>query len=185
MPELRKAPGMRERAPGMWELIVEAGRDPGDRPRRQVSRTFHGNLRDAKKARAELLVEVGKGRHTGTRATVDDLFDEWIVELRRKGRSPNTVYGYQRVYDRNIRPTLGTVAGDQGDDEDADRPLRRPPAPRAVGPQRVPDPRLPLVDVHPGVPVGLAGHEPGAVGRATVDPERRAGRADTRRGPRG
>jgi integrase len=110
MPELRKAPGMRERAPGSWELIVEAGRDPVTGRKRQVSRTFHGNLRDARKARAELLVEVGKGRHTGTASTVDQLYEDWIAELRRKGRSPNTVYGYQRVYERNIRPTVGRVA---------------------------------------------------------------------------
>ena len=110
MPELRKAPGMRERSPGVWELIVEAGRDPVTGRRRQVSRTFRGTLRDAKKARAELLVEVGKGRHTGTAATVDQLYRDWIVELRRKGRSPNTVYGYERVYERNMRPTLGNVA---------------------------------------------------------------------------
>ena len=101
---------MRERSPGVWELIVEAGRDPVTGRSRQVSRTFRGTLRDAKKARAELLVEVGKGRHTGTAATVDDLYREWITELRRKGRSPNTVYGYERVYERNIRPTLGKVA---------------------------------------------------------------------------
>ena len=54
---------------------------------------FHGSLRDAKKARAELLVEVVKGRHTGTAATVEELFADWIVELRRKGRSPNTIIG--------------------------------------------------------------------------------------------
>ena len=101
---------MRERSPGVWELIVEAGRDPVTGRSRQVSRTFRGTLRDAKKARAELLVEVGKGRHTGTAATVDDLYREWIAELRRKGRSPNTVYGYERVYERNVRPTLGKVA---------------------------------------------------------------------------
>ena len=58
----------------------------------------------------ELIVEVGKGRHTGTSASVDHLYAEWIVELRRKGRSPNTVYGYERVYERSIRPTLGKVA---------------------------------------------------------------------------
>jgi len=58
----------------------------------------------------ELIVEVGKGRHTGTSASVDHLYAEWIVELRRKGRSPNTVYGYERVYERNIRPTLGKAA---------------------------------------------------------------------------
>ena len=110
MPELRKSPGMRERSPGVWELIVEAGRDPVTGRSRQVSRTVHGTLRDAKKARAELLVEVGKGRHTGTAATVEELYREWIAELRRKGRSPNTVYGYERVYERNVRPTLGKVA---------------------------------------------------------------------------
>src|SRR5262249_15632203 len=107
--DLRKAPGMRERAPGAWELIVEAGRDPVTGRRRQVSRMFYGSLRDAKKARAELLVAVSRGRHTGTGATVDDLFQDWLIELRRKGRSPHTTYGYEKVYSRNIRATLGGV----------------------------------------------------------------------------
>jgi hypothetical protein len=50
---------------------------------------------------------VTKGRHTGSRAPVDDLFADWIVELHRKGRSPNTVRGYELVYRRNIQPTPG------------------------------------------------------------------------------
>ena len=37
----------------MLELVVQAGRDPVTGKRRQVSRVFRGNLRDAKKARAE------------------------------------------------------------------------------------------------------------------------------------
>ena len=61
MPEPRKTPGMRERSPGVWELIVEAGRDPVTGRSRQISRTFHGTLRDAKKARAKLLVDVALG----------------------------------------------------------------------------------------------------------------------------
>ncbi len=106
--DLRTAPGMRERSPGKWELVVQAGRDPLTGKYRQVSRTFQGTLREAQKARAALVTEVSKGRHSGTGALLDDLFEAWIVELRRKGRSPNTIDGYQRVYDRNIRPTLGT-----------------------------------------------------------------------------
>ena len=106
--ELRTAPGMRERSPGKWELVVQAGRDPLTGKYRQVSRTFQGTLREAQKARAALVTEVSKGRHSGTGALLDDLFEAWIVELRRKGRSPNTIDGYQRVYDRNVRPTLGT-----------------------------------------------------------------------------
>lgn len=100
---------MRERAPGVWELIVEAGRDPVTGRRRQVSRIFHGSLRDAKLARAQLLVEVGRGRHTGAKVTLDHLHEEWILELRRKGRSPNTIDGYEKVYRRNISPTLGSM----------------------------------------------------------------------------
>jgi integrase len=107
MAELRSAPGMRERSPGVWELIVEAGRDPVTGRRRQVSRTFRGNLREAKKARAALLVEASKGRHEGTNASLDDLFGDWVVELKRKGRSPNTIAGYEQVYRHNIQPTLG------------------------------------------------------------------------------
>lgn len=57
--------------------------------RRQASRIFRVTLPEAKKARAALLVEVSKGRHTGTGATVEHLFHEWIIELERKGRSPN------------------------------------------------------------------------------------------------
>jgi integrase len=38
------------------------------------------------------------------------VFGDWIVELRRKGRSPNTIHCYEKVYEHNIRPTLGTTA---------------------------------------------------------------------------
>ena len=100
---------MRERSPGVWELIVQSGIDPVTGRRRQTSRVFRGNLRDAKKARAELLVEVGQGRHTGTKATVDQLFADWILELERKGRSPNTILNYRKTYRRNIEATLGQV----------------------------------------------------------------------------
>jgi len=110
MAESRKAAGMRERSPGVWELIAEAGRDPVTGKRRQVSRVFRGNLRDAKKARAELVTELGRGRHTGSRATVDDLFSEWVKELERKGRSPNTIHNYVKVYRHDIAATLGKVA---------------------------------------------------------------------------
>ena len=104
MVTLRSVPGMRERAPSVWELVVQAGCDPVTGKPRQVSRTFRGNLRDAKKARAELIVEVTKGRHTGSRATVEDLFADWIVELQRKGRSPNTVRRYELVYGATSSP---------------------------------------------------------------------------------
>ena len=99
--------GMREIRPDVWEVIVEAGRDPVTGKRHQVSRRIRGGRRAAIAARAELMVEVSKGQHDGTNATVDVLFDEWIIELRRKGRSPNTISGYEKVYEHNIRQRFG------------------------------------------------------------------------------
>jgi hypothetical protein len=116
---LRKVPGMRERSRGVWELIVQSGIDPVTGKRRQTSRVFRGNLRDAKTARAELLVEMSKGRHTGTKATVDHLFADWILELERKGRSPNTVLNYQKTYPPQHRGDARPRRGGQGDHEDA------------------------------------------------------------------
>lgn len=105
---LRKGPGIRERAPDVWELVVEVGRDPVDGRRIQMSRTFHGTMSEAKKARTALLAEVGRGQHSGTNATVDDLFEEWIIELERKGRSPSTIHNYRKTYNGNIKAILGS-----------------------------------------------------------------------------
>lgn len=49
-----------------------------------------------------------RGRHSGTSGTVDQLFADWIVELDRKRRAPNTIRSYQNLYRRNIQPTLGS-----------------------------------------------------------------------------
>ena len=71
---------------------------------------------------------------------------------------------------------------DEGQHEDADGSVRGASGTWPVGTQRVPDPRVHLVDVHPGLPLGMARHQPGAMGGAAVDPERRTGRADAGRG---
>ena len=105
----RPAPGIQPKGPGAWELFAEAGRDPVTGKRLRVSRMFWGNLREAKKARAQLVVDVSAGRHDGTKATMDDLFREWIVELERKNRKPSTIYNYTRRYEHDIQPTMGTV----------------------------------------------------------------------------
>ena len=105
----RPAPGIQPLGPSYWELVVDAGRDPLTGKRRRATRRFRGNLNEAKKARAAFLVEVDRGTHDGTRATVDFLFRAWIKELERKGRAPSTIAGYSSHYGYSIRPTLGSV----------------------------------------------------------------------------
>jgi hypothetical protein len=71
---------MREPEPGEWEFIVEAGRDPISGKERQVSRTFRGNMRDAKKLRDAKKAVV---RH------IPALFVAWrFVHLERHTEPP-------------------------------------------------------------------------------------------------
>ena len=46
-----------------WELAVSAGFDPATGKRRRVVRFLKGSRRDAEKALAKLLTEVGVGGH--------------------------------------------------------------------------------------------------------------------------
>lgn len=106
---LRTATGVREVAPGVFELRASLGRDPLTGRYGEITRRFYGTLRQAKTARAELVAEVTHGRHRGTNATVDDLVPEWLNELERKQRSPRTIGEYERRYRHDIQPALGTV----------------------------------------------------------------------------
>jgi len=53
---LRTAPGMRERSPGVWELIVEAGHDPVTGKRRQASRIFRGTAGSTGRCNGPVMV---------------------------------------------------------------------------------------------------------------------------------
>src|SRR5689334_8412852 len=101
---------LRERSKGVYELRVSAGKDPRTQRYRTVTRTFHGNKSDAKKALADFASEVNKGLHNGTAATVGELLDRWYVHLEYLGRSPNTLYGYRGRIDRDIKPAVGHLS---------------------------------------------------------------------------
>ena len=106
---VRRATGVREVAPGVFELKAPAGIDPLTGRYRETSRRFTGSLRQAKVERARLVAEAASGRHSGARATVDELCAEWLEELVRKARSPRTIDEYRRRYRHDIQPRLGSV----------------------------------------------------------------------------
>ena len=53
---------MRERRPGVWELIVQLPRDESAITARQISRTVRGTKREAQRALAALVTEVSAGK---------------------------------------------------------------------------------------------------------------------------
>jgi integrase len=98
---------IRKRGNG-WQVIVYGGRDPVTGRKRQVSRTVRGTKREAQAQRAQLLVEVGEGRHLATEASFGDLVDRWY-ENASPDWSPKTAAETRRMIERVVKPRLGRV----------------------------------------------------------------------------
>ena len=96
------------------------GIDPLTGRYRTVSRTIEGGRRDADRALAELLVEVGRGGHTGASVTFGELLDSWL-DLVADRLSPTTLDHYRAYATRYLKPALGTKPVRQITSRDLDR----------------------------------------------------------------
>jgi integrase len=113
---------MRERAPGTWELIVSAGRDPSTGSYRRVIRTVKGlTKREAKAALAELEVSVAQGRVGADDPTLAVLLERWMEHLTAIGRADTTLYNYRRNINKEIVPALGAIRLSKLTAQDIDR----------------------------------------------------------------
>lgn len=97
---------LREKAPGVWEVRFEAGRDPVTGQRRQLSKRVHGNKRHAQQALNIMVVEAESGRYDGTSATFEQLANKWL-DLVGKNLSPTTLRGYRNKLAVRIFPAIG------------------------------------------------------------------------------
>lgn len=105
---------VRQRRPGVWELRIFIGRDELGRVRHRHV-TVEGSKRSAERELARLVAGQDKEpERLATRAeaawgpttTINDAIEGW----RQNGwadLSPNTVRGYQGVWDRHVRKSIG------------------------------------------------------------------------------
>lgn len=100
---------MRERKPGVWELIVQLPRDPLTGKARQMSRSVHGTKRDAQRSLAALVKEVDQERLTSSGDSVSALLKAWL-EMKSRDLSPTTAREYERLTKTLIAPALGNLA---------------------------------------------------------------------------
>jgi integrase len=99
---------LRERRPGVWELIVQLPPD-STRPRaRQLTRTVQGTKREAQRELASLVGEVSAGRFVSTATTFGELLDRWLEHVGDQ-LSPTTVREYRRLSTKLLHPDLGKV----------------------------------------------------------------------------
>ena len=99
---------MRERRPGVWELIVQLPRDVATGKVRQLSRTVHGTKREAQRQLAALVNEVSSTPTSTTTVTLGELLDRWL-EATSDRLSPTTAREYQRLARVVIKPSLGST----------------------------------------------------------------------------
>lgn len=105
---------VRQRRPGVWELRIFIGRDEFGRVRHRHV-TVEGSKRSAERELARLVAEQDKEPERpatrgeaawGPTTTINDAIEGW----RQNGwadLSPNTVRGYQGVWDRHVRTSIG------------------------------------------------------------------------------
>jgi integrase len=99
----------RKKREGVWELRVYVGTDPVKGTPRQISKTFHGNSREADRVLRDLVDKHGEGRPDGFGATVGQLLDKWLEECERMELSPTTMRTYRAQIEQTIRPQLGRL----------------------------------------------------------------------------
>jgi integrase len=104
--------GLRERRPGVWEVRAESGRDPLTGRRRQISKTVHGNKRDARRVLNALVAEADRGTAHGTDAPLSDLLDRWLSMMDER-LSPTTLRRYRGLITKHIAPALGSISVDR------------------------------------------------------------------------
>ena len=98
-------------SPGVWKIGVTAGFDRLG-PRRRTFRTIYGTRKDAAKALAAFVTEVGDGhgllRQDDKQLTVDSLV-AWYLEFARQDRSldHSTLTGYADAYSHWLKEPIG------------------------------------------------------------------------------
>jgi integrase len=99
---------LRERRPGVWELIVQLPRDATSPRARQLSRTVQGTKREAQRALAALVTEASAGKISSSTTTLAELLDRWLEHVAEQ-LLPTTVREYRRLVARMIAPDLGSL----------------------------------------------------------------------------
>ncbi len=100
---------MRERRPGVWELVVQLPRDATTARAPQLSRTVRGTKREAQRALAALVAEVSAGKVSASNATLSELLARWL-EVVDDQLSPTTVREYRRLVRTMLDPDLGKLS---------------------------------------------------------------------------
>ena len=99
---------MRERRPGVWELIVQLPRDATTARARQLSCTVPGTKRKASRALAAMVAEVAAGKVSSTTMTMGELLARWLDHVDGQ-LAVTTVREYRRLVSTRLEVRTATT----------------------------------------------------------------------------
>jgi integrase len=110
---------------GRWRIRVSGGYDPVTGHRRRLDRTIRGSARDAAKARAAMLIEVGdipSAKGLTLAAFFAEMYLPNLERRRAQGKvRRRTIDGYRSKWNLHIEPHIGAVTLDRLDPYRLDR----------------------------------------------------------------
>ena len=101
---------IRRRGKDSWAVVINLGRDPLTRKRRQLWRSVKGRKRDAEALLAQLIHQ----RDTGIdqppgKIALGEFLERWLVQHAVPNVAPATLNQYQWAIRRRIAPVLGAI----------------------------------------------------------------------------
>lgn len=94
---------------GRWLFRYVTGTDPVTKKLIRRSVTIRAKTKSAAQAEANKILAELHQAPAGSRAPLSVVLGEWMAFQATRGRSPTTLYGYQKIIDRNLVPSLGEI----------------------------------------------------------------------------
>jgi integrase len=91
--------GIRETSPGRWEIRAY-NREQGRQEYASYDsgrRTAGAGIREARRARSQLVADIAAGKYGGSKGTLGQLVDQYIDHRRKSGASPTTIRAYRSI----------------------------------------------------------------------------------------
>jgi integrase len=93
-----------------YSIILNLGRDPVTRKRKQQWVTFKGSLTEARKKQTELQRQIDTGTYAQPgKLTVGEFLNKWLSDYARPNLSPRSFERYTSVVRLQLSPGIGNV----------------------------------------------------------------------------
>ncbi len=101
---------LKQRTPGSWTIVVDAGKDPETGRRRQRWHTIKGAKRDAQRALREMLTAVETGTYVKpSKLNLGEWLTQWLESYVTMHTTPRTQESYRYVIKTHLVPAMGSI----------------------------------------------------------------------------